>query len=402
MKKRTIIILCTAAVVVAASVFMCSGPASKKDIVYETKKVDRGQVAEYVTATGTIEPVTEVEVGTQVSGIIDRIYVDFNSEVTKGMLIAEMDRITLQSELASARASYAGQKASYEYQKKTYERNKILHDKQLISDADFEQSEYNYLQSKASYESSQADVARQERNLSYATITSPIDGVVISRAVEEGQTVASGFNTPTLFTIAADLTQMQVVADVDEADIGGIEEGQRASFTVDAYPDDVFDGTIKQVRLGQSTTETTSTVVTYEVIIAAPNPNLQLKPRMTANVKIFKKEKDNVVRVPAKAIRFVPIAGEILKGDVIKDKDSEQKVWTREGNQLVAHPVEIGMNDGAYAEILSGIEEGTEVITDAVDKNYVLPDKTSPMMAAGAEGHQRGNGGGPGGPGGPR
>jgi len=189
--------------------------------------------------------------------------VDYNAAVTKGQLIAEMDRVTLQSELASQRATYSGAKAEYEYQKKNYERNKGLHEKGLISDTDYEQSLYNYEKAKSSFESSQASLAKAERNLSYATITSPIDGVVISRDVEEGQTVASGFETPTLFTIAADLTQMQVVADVDEADIGGVEEGQRATFTVDAYPNDVFEGIVTQIRLGDASSTSTSSCDPY-------------------------------------------------------------------------------------------------------------------------------------------
>ena len=254
---------------------------------------------------------TEVEVGTQVSGIIDKIYADYNSVVTKGQLIAEMDRVTLQSEVASQRAAYNGAKAEYEYQQKNYERNRGLHEKQLISDTDYEQSVYNYEKAKSNYESSQASLAKAERNLSYATITSPIDGVVINRAVEEGQTVASGFETPTLFTIAADLTQMQVVADVDEADIGGVEEGQRVSFTVDAYPNDTFEGTVTQIRLGEdsstsSGSSTSSTVVTYEVVISAPNPDLKLKPRLTANVTIYTLDRKDVLSVPARASASPP------------------------------------------------------------------------------------------------
>ncbi|WP_302030137.1 efflux RND transporter periplasmic adaptor subunit, partial [Bacteroides caecimuris] len=322
-----------------------------------------------VTATGTIEPVTEVEVGTQVSGIIDKIYVDYNSEVTKGQLIAEMDRVTLQSELASQRATYDGAKAEYEYQKKNYERNKGLHEKSLISDTDFEQALYNYQKAKSSYDSSKASLAKAERNLSYATITSPIDGVVISRDVEAGQTVASGFETPTLFTIAADLTQMQVVADVDEADIGGIIEGQRASFTVDAYPNDVFEGTVTQIRLGDasstSSTNSTSTVVTYEVVISAPNPDLKLKPRLTANVTIYILDKKNVLSVPNKALRFTPEAPLIGKNDIVKDCEGKHKLWTREGTTFTAHPVEVGISNGISTEIISGIAEGTKVVTEA-------------------------------------
>ena len=268
--KKIILIAVVVVVVVGTGIWLFAGSPAKHKVTYATATVSKGDISNSVTATGTIEPVTEVEVGTQVSGIIDKIYVDYNSEVTKGQLIAEMDRVTLQSELASQQATYDGAKAEYEYQKKNYERSKGLHEKSLISDTDFEQALYNYQKAKSSYDSSKASLAKAERNLSYATITSPIDGVVISRDVEAGQTVASGFETPTLFTIAADLTQMQVVADVDEADIGGVVEGQRASFTVDAYPNDVFEGIVTQIRLGDasstSSTSSTTTVVTYEVV----------------------------------------------------------------------------------------------------------------------------------------
>ena len=261
-KKRIILIAIAAVVIVGGGVWLFGGAKAKHKVTYATATIHKGEISESVTATGTIEPVTEVEVGTQVSGIIDKIHVDYNSVVTKGQLIAEMDRVTLQSELASQRAAYNGAKAEYEYQKKLYERNKTLNEKQLIAATDYEQSVYNYEKAKSNYESSQASLAKAEHNLSYATITSPIDGVVISRDVEAGQTVASGFETPTLFTIAADLTQMQVVADVDEADIGGVEEGQRATFTVDAYPNDVFEGVVTQIRLGDASSSSTSSAST--------------------------------------------------------------------------------------------------------------------------------------------
>ena len=215
MNKKKLIIGIVGVLVVAGGIWFFTGKTSKGGIRLETAKVGRSSISNTVTATGTVEPVTEVEVGTQVSGIIDQIYVDYNSVVTKGQLIAEMDRITLQSELASQQATYDGAKAEYEYQKKNYERSKGLHEKQLISDTDYEQALYNYEKAKSQFDSSKAALAKAERNLSYATITSPIDGVVIDRAVEEGQTVAAGFETPPLFTIAADLTQMQVVADVE-------------------------------------------------------------------------------------------------------------------------------------------------------------------------------------------
>ena len=369
-KKKIILIAVSIAVVAGAGFWLFGSSKAQHKVTYETAVVTRGEISESITATGTIEPVTEVEVGTQVSGIIDKIYADYNSVVTKGQLIAEMDRVTLQSEVASQRAAYNGAKAEYEYQQKNYERNRGLHEKQLISDTDYEQSVYNYEKAKSNDESSQASLAKAERNLSYATITSPIDGVVINRAVEEGQTVASGFETPTLFTIAADLTQMQVVADVDEADIGGVEEGQRVSFTVDAYPNDTFEGTVTQIRLGEdsstsSGSSTSSTVVTYEVVISAPNPDLKLKPRLTANVTIYTLDRKDVLSVPARALRFTPERPLIGENDIVKDCESPHKLWTREGNTFTAHPVTVGISNGINTEIISGISEGATIVTEA-------------------------------------
>ena len=371
MKSKKIIIATVSTIVAIAILWFCFGGKSKSaNYVIETAQAVRGDVSEAVTATGTIEPVTQVEVGTQVSGIIDKLYADYNSIVTKGQLIAEMDKVTLQSELTSQQATYDGAKAEYEYQQKNYERNKGLHEKQLISDTDYEQSLYNYQKAKSAFDSSKASLAKAERNLSYATITSPIDGVVISRDVEEGQTVASGFETPTLFTIAADLTQMQVVADVDEADIGDVEEGQRVSFTVDAYPNDVFEGKVTQIRLGatssSSSTTTTTTVVTYEVVISAHNPDLKLKPRLTANITIYTLDKQGVLSVPAKALRFTPAVPLVGSNAVVKDCEGEHKVWTREGDTFTAHPVSIGISNGIVTEITGGINEGTQIVSDAV------------------------------------
>ncbi|TRX46907.1 efflux RND transporter periplasmic adaptor subunit [Bacteroides sp. HF-5092] len=391
MKTKKIILIAVAVVVaVGAGIWLFTGSPAKHKVTYVTATVSKGDISNSVTATGTIEPVTEVEVGTQVSGIIDKIHVDYNSVVTKGQLIAEMDRITLQSELALQQATYDGAKAEYEYQEKNYQRSKGLHEKSLISDTDYEQALYNYQKAKSNYDSSKASLAKAERNLSYATITSPIDGVVISRDVEEGQTVASGFETPTLFTIAADLTKMQVIADVDEADIGGIEEGQRASFTVDAYPNDIFEGVVTQIRLGDasstsSTSSSTSTVVTYEVVISAHNPDLKLKPRLTANITIYILDKKGVLSVPNKALRFNPEEPLIGKNDIVKDCEGEHKVWTREGTTFTAHPVKIGISNGISTEIVSGIPEGTKVVTEATIG-------AMPGENVAAEGNQEGGG----------
>lgn len=406
-KKKIILIAIAIIVVVGAGFWLFGGAKAKHKVTYETATIKKGEISESVTATGTIEPVTEVEVGTQVSGIIDKIYADYNSTVTKGQLIAEMDRVTLQTELASQRAAYNGAKAEYEYQKKNYERNKGLHEKQLISDTDYEQSLYNYEKAKSSYESSQAAVAKAERNLSYTVITSPIDGVVISRDVEEGQTVASGFETPTLFTIAADLTQMQVVADVDEADIGGVEEGQRATFTVDAYPNDVFEGVVTQIRLGDASSSNTATssttVVTYEVVISAHNPDLKLKPRLTANVTIYTLDRKDILCVPARALRFTPEKPLIGDDDIVKDSEGEHKLWTREGNIFTAHPVEVGISNGINTEIISGISEGTVVVTEATigrmpgdsgmpEANQGASGEKSPFMPGPPGGNKKKNG----------
>lgn len=405
MKKKTMVWIAVVAIVaVAIGIFIFGeGGKSKQTIAFETVKIARGNVAESITATGTVKPVTEVEVGTQVSGIIDKLYADYNTEVKKGQLIAEMDRVTLNSELQSAQAQYSSAKADFEYQTKLYERNVALHDKQLISDQDFEQYEYNYLNAKSQLQNTEASLAKARRNLSYATITSPIDGVVISREVEEGQTVAAGFETPCLFVIAADMTQMEVVADVDEADIGGVQEGQRAVFTVDAYPDDTFEGVVKQVRMGStssSSSTTTSTVVTYEVVIAASNPDLKLMPRLTADVTIYKNEHNNVLSVPNKALRFTPTK-ELVGNATVNNVRAASKLWTKEGNVFTAHEVKTGVQGEANTEIISGLPEGTEVILEArIDSGMSELDSLSQRNGNGMFG---GPGGGPGGPGpGPR
>ena len=361
------------AVAVAAAVALLAMKSGDKQVMtYEMTEVSRGDISMYVTATGTIEPVTEVQVGTQVSGIIDKLFVDYNSEVRKGQIIAEMDKVTLESEVKSAQAAYDGNKAEYKFQEKNYNRSRGLYEKNLISDSEYEQAEYNYEMAKSAFHSSEAELARAQRNLSYATIASPIDGIVIDRAVEEGQTVAAGFETPTLFTLAADLTQMQVVADVDEADIGGVREGQRASFTVDAYPDDIFSGVVAQIRLGSTnssssslTSSTSESVVTYEVVILAENPELKLKPRLTANISIYTEEKHDVLLVQSKALRFKPEFPLVGKKDIVRDCAGQNKLWTKSGNTFTAMPVETGISDGVYTEIKGGTEEGTEVVLGA-------------------------------------
>ena len=348
------------AVIVVAWALLAGGKKEEK-VSFDTAKVENQNIHTSITATGTIEPVTSVTVGTQVSGIVAKLYVDYNSIVKKGQVIAELDRTNLISELNAQKANLASAQSSLNYQQANFNRYQTLYDKGLVSADDFENAKLKYVQAKEQVASSRESVQRAQTNLGYATITSPIDGVVLSKAVEEGQTVAASFNTPELFTIAQDLTDMRVIADIDEADIGGVKEGQRVSFTVDAFPDDKFEGAVTQVRQ-QATTS--SNVVTYEVVISAPNNDLKLKPGLTANVTIFTLEKNNVLAVPAKALRFQPNEALLKKGESIDDCDGDHKLWTKEGNVFKAHKVETGTTNGILTEITGGIAAGTEVLTD--------------------------------------
>ena len=335
----------------------------KTEVKYESSKVSKQNISTSITATGTIEPVTEVEVGTQVSGIIDKIYVDYNSVVKKGQLIAELDKTNLLSELSSAKSNMESAKSNMEYQKSNYNRYKELYSKGLVSADDYENAQLSYKQASEEYAIQKESVSKAQTNLGYAIITSPIDGIVLSKEVEEGQTVAAAMETPTLFIIAQDLTDMQVIADVDEADIGGVKEGQRVTFTVDAFPDDLFEGKVTQVR--QEATEE-SNVVTYEVVISAPNDDLKLKPGLTANVTIFTNERDGVLAVPSKALRFAPNENLLAEGESITDCEGKDKVWMREGSNFKAVPVKIGVTNGTYTEIISGLKEGDAVLTDFI------------------------------------
>lgn len=372
----------------------------KQEFICSTTTIEHGDLNTTVTATGTIEPVTSVDVGTQVSGIVSHLYVDYNSVVKAGQVIAELDTKNLMTELRNAKANLANVTSNYNYQKKNFERYKNLYQKGLISTNEYEQAELSYLQAQQQVAMQRESVNRAETNLGYATITSPIDGVVLSKEVEEGQTVASSFNTPTLFKIAQDLTQMRVIAKVDEADIGEVKEGLRVSFTVDAFPADVFEGSVTQVRQ-EPTTE--SNVVTYEVVINAPNEDLKLKPGLTANVNIFTMEVPNVDFVANKALRFMPKEEMLAEGETIEDCDAPKKVWTKEGNVYKAHAVKTGATNGSMTEI-SGIEAGKEVITD------IMMGGMDEMAEAGAGnpfmprpgGNRNNKGGQQGGQGGPK
>ena len=334
------------AVIIIAWMLMRGGK-KEETISFETAKVENTSIHTSITATGTIEPVT--------------LYVDYNSIVKRGQVIAELDRTNLISELNTAKANLASAESTAAYELANYNRYKTLYDKGLVSADEFESAQLSYQKARQQVNTSRESVQKAQTNLGYATITSPIDGVILSKAVEEGQTVAASFNTPELFVIAQDLTDMRVIADIDEADIGGVKEGQRVSFTVDAFPDDKFDGRVTQVR---QDAKTESNVVTYEVVISAPNNDLKLKPGLTANVTIFTFEKDNILAVPAKALRFHPNDALLQKGETIDDCEGDHKLWTKEGTVFKAHKVEVGTSNGVMTEITGGIAAGTEVLAD--------------------------------------
>lgn len=377
MNKKKALVIAAVAAIATLAVWLLSGGKKEEKITFDTAAVAPANIMNSITATGTIEPVTSVTVGTQVSGIVSKLFVDYNSVVKKGQVIAELDKTNLMSQLNTAKTQLATAQSQLNYQTANYKRYKTLFEKGLVAADDFDNAKLSYTQAKEQVVSAKEEVQRAQTNLGYATITSPIDGVVLSKSVEEGQTVAASFSTPELFTIAQDLTNMQVVADVDEADIGDVKEGERVTFTVDAYPDDTFKGEVKQVR--QEAT-TTNNVVTYEVVISAPNADLKLKPGLTANVTIYTAERKGVLSVPSKALRFTPQKETVGKMKIVDVANAKNKVWTIEGNSIVAHKVNIGMTDGTNTQIVGGIAEGTKVVTGL---NVMGGEEEKPMEAQG-------------------
>lgn len=377
MNKKKALVIAAVAAIAALAVWLLSGGKKEEKITFDTAAVAPANIMNSITATGTIEPVTSVTVGTQVSGIVSKLFVDYNSVVKKGQVIAELDKTNLMSQLNTAKTQLATAQSQLNYQTANYKRYKTLFEKGLVAADDFDNAKLSYTQAKEQVVSAKEEVQRAQTNLGYATITSPIDGVVLSKSVEEGQTVAASFSTPELFTIAQDLTNMQVVADVDEADIGDVKEGERVTFTVDAYPDDTFEGEVKQVR--QEAT-TTNNVVTYEVVISAPNADLKLKPGLTANVTIYTAERKGVLSVPSKALRFTPQKETVGKMKIVDAANAKNKVWTIEGNSIVAHKVNIGMTDGTNTQIVGGIAEGTKIVTGL---NVMGGEEEKPMEAQG-------------------
>ena len=412
MKKKRRIGLIIFGIVVAAIAAILIVKATKsanKELVIRTHVVAEYTVENTVTATGTIEPVETVEVGTQVSGKVEKIYVDFNDVVKKGQLMAELDKQTLNQSLSRAKASLTSAESQLNYAKLTYERTKQLYESNAATLAAYQDAQNTYTQAQMSKKNAQAAYDQAMVDLGYAEIYSPIDGIVLDRAVEVGQTVAASFSTPTLFTLANDLTKMQVEADVDEADIGQVKEGQRVSFTVDAYMEDVFNGTVNQIRMKPTTT---SNVVTYTVIIDAPNPDQKLFPGMTASVTIVTEEQKGLA-APAEAFNFTPDE-QVLKtmrkpekpeGQMPEPQQGEQPrmdgkamtshsmVWIKKGDNIMPRPVKVGMSDGAYRIIEQGVQAGDSVVLSA---QYIVKEKAvkkgeNPFMP-GPPGRNRNNG----------
>ena len=352
-------------------------------IAFKTARVETGVITNYVTATGTIEPVVKVEVGTQVSGIVKKLYVDYNSVVKKGQVIAELDKTNLQSEYQSQQSNLAKAQSDYNYQKSNHDRMKTLHDKGLIADNEYEAAVQSFQSAKSSLSVASQNLQKAKTNLSYATITSPIDGVVLSKSVEEGQTVAASFSTPTLFYIANNLTQMRVIASVDEADIGSVLEGQRVEFAVDAYVGETFNGTVTQVRQNATTT---NNVVTYEVVVDAPNPELKLKPGLTANITIYTKESGEVLTVQPKALKFSPLQYDGVQGYSIDPASREMAekrmpkgqgiLWTLDGKVFKARQVTTGMSSKIATEV-SGVREGDVIVLEASTEEQVKKSASS-------------------------
>jgi len=415
MKKTYWIILAVVLLVASAiALWMFVGKKKSAAVEYRTAKVEKGDIQVTVRASGTLQAVTTVQVGTQVSGIIKKIYVDFNSVVREGQVIAVLDTTLLAQAVEDARASLKKSEIQVNQTKRDFDRTKVLFEQKVMAQADYDLSLTTYETAVANAISAQSALSRAKINLRYATIIAPISGVVVSRAVDVGQTVAASFSTPTMFTIANDLTKMQVQANIDEGDIGKILVDQTVKFTVDAYPDMTFDGTVRQVRLLPVVTQN---VVNYTVIIDVPNPDLKLLPGMTANITVMVQEEKDILKVPATALRFNPpqeyldaleknlpdsikkkramrarggnagnannagnmdrqggmtrgMTGGSIQGNMQGGSGGGENrrrgnfgmVWVKVGDSLKPRRVRIGVTDGLNTEVRGKIEEGEEVV----------------------------------------
>jgi HlyD family secretion protein len=396
MKKKTIFIIIGIAVALFA-VWYFALRKKEQVVVLETEKPKMGYISENVTATGKVQPVDTVAVGTQVSGTIKTLYADFNSKVKKGQLLAELDKTLFEATVNQYQANLVSAQSALVYQQGNFSRQSNLYKVGAVSKADYDNALYTYNASKASVNSIKAQLASAQKNLSLASIYSPIDGTILSRSVSEGTTVAASFSTPTIFSIAKDLTKMQVEASVDEADVGDISKGERATFTVDAFLNDTFKGIIQEIRLSPSIS---SNVVTYKTIINTSNDSNKLKPGMTANITIFTKEVNNALLIPTKAIKFAPdstLAGKYQMTWVNPDRKpagaDEAYVWVQKSpNELVQKKIKTGINDNTHVEVLSGLAIADVVITgsQSMGKSQASAQgQSSPFMPKRPGGNRR-------------
>jgi len=369
MKKKTIFIILGVALV-AFGIWYFLLRKKEEVVVLQTEKPTTGYISENVTATGKVQPVDTVAVGTQVSGTISKLYADFNSKVKKGQLLAELDKVLFEASVNQYKGNLASAQSQLVYQEGNFGRQSNLYKVGAISKADYDNALYTYNAAKASVNSIKAQLQSAEKNLSLASIYSPIDGTVLSRSVSEGTTVAASFSTPTIFSIAKDLTKMQVEASVDEADVGNIIKGERSTFTVDAFLNDTFNGTIQEIRLNPTIS---SNVVTYTTIINTSNNDNKLKPGMTANITIYTKEVNDALLIPAKAIKYSPdstLASKYKMTWVNPEKKpaetTEAYVWVQKNaNELVQTKITIGLNDNTHIQVLNGLTANDMVITGA-------------------------------------
>jgi len=386
MKKYKWVIIIFLIVVAGVAVWYWKFRKADEVIILETTNVVYGNVSNSVTAIGTLQPVDTVAVGSRISGTIQNVYVDFNSPVKKGQLLARMDRSLMDIQVQQYSANLQQARANMIYQKSNYARQNKLYTVGAISKADLETAQFQYNSSSDNVNSIAAQLNTAQRNLSFTDIYSPIDGTVLSRSVSEGQTVAASLSTPTLFSIAKDLTKMQVQASVDEADIGNVKIGQRVIFSVDAFPADTFAGTVKDIRLRAAVS---ANVVTYTTIIDAPNANMKLKPGMTANITIYTREVNNVLLIPAAALNFTPDSVLIEKYHLNEADNAVKRTGRgRRGNKpqqptdsagirinkgtvwvmkdsltMISRRVTTGLDDKLVVEVISGLQEGDEVVT---------------------------------------
>ena len=410
MKTKTIIILSVLVLVTAAAIFYFTSGKKEKEVSFITSKAQYGYIAKSITATGTVQPVDTVSVGAQVSGVVKNVYVDFNSIVKQGQLLAKVDPSIIQAQTEQSKANLANTQSNLDYQQSNFDRQNKLYNLGAISKADYQVALNQYNSAKAARANAAAQVRLAEKTLSYTNIYSPINGMVLNRNVSAGQTIASSFNAPTLFVIAKDLTKMQVRAAVDEADIGGVRSGQLVSFTVDAFPDDIFEGMVQQILLHPAVS---ANVVTYTTLINVDNKAMKLKPGMTATINIYLEEDTNALLIPSRALTFKPDSSVLKKYTIKKmerntgDQNNSGKekklnrpdssnngkqekaeirksfVWTRNGETLIERRIITGLNDDSYVRVIKGLLKGEEVITGVVigeNQNSTNNTEKSPFM----------------------